>query len=577
LRDKKVPMAKIAVKMGVSPRQVAHYLAIFRDLQENLEKGYTPEPEPTSEMYAAWCLDRLGRPPGDSPEEWLEEFECFFNEFSNERGGLQPHSREWVRRAFEGDRVLLNCPPGHAKSTVFTVFLPLWLIARDRNIQICIISATESGARGWARKVANHMENHDGLIQNFGRFKPDADGAPWRPKSGELTVQGRDLLSRTGDFTLQIRGAGQQILGKRFHWVIVDDAVERDDAYSETKRARLSEWFHGDVLSRLETDVEDEEDFGHAVVIGQRLHLYDLYGQLAEEVDEETGNPVWLHLNYRAVVDWETQEVLWPEKWTWTKIMRKRRDLGATIFECMFQQNPLAEGAGLSRRAWIYGSNESPGCLDMDRPGYVAPVWEGQSYVRVLSLDPSQSASAKAGLIVSDVPKMDQFQSHVIEVMHENLDVRGMLYNIDRCYDMYGIQVLIFEQNTAQRWFLQDPRNDYIKRTMRVIGHNTGRNKADPTLGIESMSMDFELGNIRFPYGDADGRRMSELVIKEALQYPQGLTDDTLMSNWFIRYNWQSLFYGMAGFQAVTAGGFHIPPRLQNGWEWNKKRSYSAG
>ena len=559
---------EIATLMKVSVRTVGNLRRAWRDSKRDSAHGHEETPEPGEVLYAAWCQAKMNRPPGDSPEEWADEFKAFFDEFANRRGGLRPHNEEWVRRAFESDRVLLNCPPRHAKSTVFSVFLPLWLVSRDRNVNIIIASASESMSKKWLREIADHMTQDENLIRAFGRFKPEADEAAWRPKSGQLTVVGRDTLSHTGDFTIESRGKGQQFLGKGADWIIVDDAAEVSDSFSDLSRSRISDWFHGDVMSRMESEEGNEDSLGHVIVIGQRLHMWDLYGQLASEKDDETGKPLWTHLNYQAVLDWDEKLVLWPEKFPWKLIQRLRQEQGPRIFETMYQQNPLPEGAALLQRAWVYGDDEHEGCLDMDRFGLMAPEYGPTDlYTRVIALDPSQGSRAKAGFIVADVMKDNVFRCNVLQIMHENMDVKAMLENIHMAMDIFTPSVLIFEQNTAQRWFLQYSEFMPIRAAMRVIGHNTGRNKADPQLGVQGLSQDFELGNIRFPYGDAHGREMSTLLINEGLQYPQGLTDDTLMALWFIKYNRNSLY--LPSWYAQQGGPrWDTPQRLEGGWKF---------
>jgi hypothetical protein len=144
-----------------------------------------------------------------------------------------------------------------------------------------------------------------------------------------------------------------------------------------------------------------------------------------------------------------------------------------------------------------------------------------------------------------------------------------MLSHVDRIINWYSIDYFIFEQVAAQRWFLQQPEFESFRRKTQVLAHNTGRNKGDPTLGVGSLAMDFEFGNIRLPYGDPEAKQMSELLIDEAMSYPEGETDDLLMALWFIKFNFARLVprnYPSSGQQ-----GGNVPPRLANGWAWMQK------
>jgi hypothetical protein len=490
-----------------------------------------------------------------------DAFEGFFNRYSGRT--LSPLHKEWVTQALSAHRVLINCPPRHAKSTIFSVWLPIWLICMDRNVQILICSETVTLARKFSNEISANLTYNQQLIQDFGRFRPESLDWPWRPADGELMVEGRERQIKSGDLTLQIRGVGQQVLGMEANWVICDDVVSRESAKHPTQREALSEWFHGDVMSRLEPG-------GRAVVIGQRLHLYDLYGELAKEKIPGEETPRWKHINYPAVLDWEEKRVLWPERWPWHEIMQKYTDLGSAKFEAMYQQNPLPEGEALARKGWIYGDDEHPGCLDHDR--IVGDGRGGKRVVRVVSLDPSPTRYA--GLVVAEMDwDPSRFECSILEVRRERMQVRDMLSHIERCVDWYSPQYFVFERNAAQRWLLQDPTMEQLRRRVQVIPHDTGRNKGDPTLGIESLSVDFEFGRIRLPYGDAESRKMSELLIQEALTYPQGETDDLLMALWFIKFNYSRLVPRVTVLPETNRwGGWRVPPRLRDGWSWMRPK-----
>lgn len=521
-----------------------------------------PDPIPQSALPAdvAACLVR--DPDG---------FEAFFNRYSGRT--LQPIHKEWVGQVLGGTRTLINCPPRHAKSTIFSVWFPLWLLAMDRNEQILLASQTEKLAKKFTNEIAYHLAYNQQLIAELGRFRPETSDWPWRPNSGELLVDGRSREYKSGDLSIQVRGAGQQILGMEASWVIVDDPVSRKIVRSQTEREGLSEWFHGDVMTRLEPG-------GQAICIGQRLHLYDLYGELRDEkvrTPDGGERPRWNHINYPAIIRWPDEdpnnpepEVLWPNKWTFEALMETYADLGAGLFGAMYQQQPLPEGDALARRAWLYGDESHPGCTDISRA--VGQSRDGPvRRVRVVSLDPSPTRYA--GLIVADVlVGQSVFECDVLEIVRERMSVRDMLSHIERVIDWYAPQYFVFEQNAAQRWLLQDPTMDRLRRRIRVLPHVTNRNKGDANLGVESLAIDFEFGRIRVPYADAESRSMSEMLFKEALEYPQGETDDLLMALWFIRFNY-SRFAPSSGESVSNdrrGRGFRVPSRLSSGWAWSK-------
>jgi hypothetical protein len=276
------------------------------------------------------------------------------------------------------------------------------------------------------------------------------------------------------------------------------------------------------------------------------------------------------------VLDWEKEETLWPEKWGYEELMDVFADVGSQNFEAMYQQNPLPEGERLAKMAWLLGDDTHPGCLDYDRSIgtiRISSKNDDRQRVRVLSLDPSPTKLA--GLIVADVPySRDSFSVEVLEIMHEPMNVRHMLGEINRVLKQYApVDYFIFEQNAAQRWLLQDPEMERIRDKCMVIPHTTNRNKGDSVLGTASLALDFEYGRVRLPYGDAESKRSSQLLIDEVMTWPQGQTDDVLMALWFIKFNYQRLVprNSFGSNNHMEAGrGFRPPPRLFGGFKWHR-------
>jgi hypothetical protein len=539
-RSSHMPKAKLAKEAaalrakGYSTKLIAEMLNksqryVFELLKHANELGYDTMVYTIGDHIPS---EELPQEQKEMIEETADGFEKFFNKYSGRT--LQPVHKEWVEVALSTRRTLINCPPRHAKSTIFSVWFPLWLVAKDRNIQILICSQTDKLAKKFTNEIAYHLSYNRELNSDFGRFRPEYGDWPWRPNSGELLVDGRTREVKSGDLTVQVRGAGQQILGMEANWIVVDDAVSRQNTRSETEREKLSEWFHGDVMSRL-------EPHGTTLVIGQRLHLYDLYGELAsEKLTRVAGTPRrWNHINFPAVKDWGEKVTLWPAKWGFEELMDVYADVGYQNFEAMYQQNPLPDADRLVKDVWIYGDETHRGCLDHDRGLNQIAQSRGDERprARVLSIDPSPTKLA--GLIVADVPFGEGgFECEILDIRQGPMNVRKMLSEIYRVLRDYSpVDYFVFEQNAAQRWLLQDPEMDRIRTKTMVIPHTTNRNKADPDLGVSSLALDFEFGRIRLPFGDADGRSATQLLIDEAVSYPQGLSDDVLMALWFIKYN----------------------------------------
>lgn len=470
-----------------------------------------------------------------------DAFEAFFNEFAHEQGQLPAHGKKWVAAALSHPFLLLNVPPRHAKTTIMAMWFSIWQLACNRDTQIIVVSKTIKGGQKISRKISYELEYNRALNEAFGRFRPLDYTRKWSDTAGELEIDGKNLALRSGDLSLQIRGAGQQILGMEADWIIADDITDRRVALSETKREDEWEYFHGDMMTRLSPE-------GKAFCIGQRVHQDDIYGRLAKAVDEE-GVRVWHLERSAAVLDWTDQTVLWPEIWSFEKMTAKRKSIGSALFSCMYQQEPEVAGDFVPRW-WIVGNGEAetPGCLDADRT--LGQGWRPENpmdgflpVTRVVAIDPSPTQYC--GIVVADVifqHRATEFWCNIVDVVRDKMGLRSMLEVIETVADIHRPSVCIFESNSV-KWLKEDVAwNRIASRFRATIEHNTTAvNKRDGLMGVWSLASDFEAGRIRFPWADADSREASNYLINEVLAYPNGSTDDTLMALWFIKFNYKKL------------------------------------
>ena len=477
--------------------------------------------------------------------EWnADAFIAFYDHFNYQP--MPEHCKEWVREAFESDLLMLNVPPRHNKSTVFSIWWPLWNVVRDRDKQALIISETNALSSRWIGYIAAYLAYGE-IPKIFGRFKPETKGGelPWRPSSGELMVLGRKRGNVGGmQFSFLSRSTGAQILGFEADIIVADDVTNRRIATSIDQRQDQIDWFHEYVLSRLQPD-------GRAIVVGQRVHMNDLYGHLKEQLWEagpQKDEPVWTTITYPAILkwassdEWDDGQVLWPDVWSYERLMKSYQLVGGkTAFYTMYQQDPVAADATLVREEWLER------CRDLDRPlgrgVKTDPTEAFVPVVRVASLDPSPTMYN--GLIIADVvPDREMFHCTIVDLKSFKADWRSIRQEITKAIEAYKPQYFIFEKNIAQYWAKGDPFIEEVRRKCRVLAHTTsGANKFALETGLESLSFDFETGNIRLPYGSPEGKSASGLLEREARAWTREgrLRDDVLMALWFIKFNYKRL------------------------------------
>ena len=494
-----------------------------------------PEPRTKEDIARDPALAHLRPLVAQTPEA----YKAFVDRYWPEEP-LPPHAEEWVAAALEHRRLLLNVPPGHAKTSVMAVRFAIWQVACDRNVNVLILSKTTKLGEKITRAIAQEFEHNDRLLQDFGRFKPPA-GTRWSVGLGELVVDGKD--PGTGDLSVFIRGSGQQALGFRCDWAIADDPTDRGISRSEAARTAQRDWFVGEVETRLKPG-------GRIFCIGQRVHIDDLYGWLAAKHNEETGEPVWTQIETPAIIDWDSKQMLWPEHWSWERIQEMRWSMGEADFNCYYQQNPAA-GGDFFREWWFSGNGtaEYPGCLDYHRrigQGWVADSPEEQQFpvTRVVSIDPSPTQYC--GMVVSDVVYMGalgtEFWSAIVDIRRDRMGQRDMISTLHELWGLYRPQAVVFEQNSV-KWLHEDPEwNRICSMFITVIDHTTGQNKNSEEMGVWSLASDVQQGRIRFPAATPEDLAVSRLLIDEMLAYPrQNKTSDVLMAMWLQKFNFRFL------------------------------------
>lgn len=499
-------------------------------------------------------------------------FKLFFDKYSGRI--LTDFAHQWIDSWLRTDNLMINVPPGHSKSTIMFVWLPIWLVTRDRDAQILLISAGRDLVLIHMNEIVEHFENNLELIGDFGRYKPDQRGeTKWAPLAGELIVAGRHRESKSGQLSIQARGSGQHVLGMRADYVILDDPTNDEIAASPSENKKQMRWLRGQVLHRLDPG-------GKALVIGQRVHVRDMYGQLEKQTWErgpKRGQPFWKVEKSPAVIRWEDEDpenpepiVLWPERWNYQELMQIYERIGGWgPFNCIYQQKPLPDGGGLVQEVW------KEMCSDRDRGGRQGfqgddKAAQGLPIVRVVGVDPTPKG--KAGVIVGDLLyDRERFVFAVVEVIRLDAGVMRLKSEIDRILFEYHPDYLVFEHSGFTTWLEEDPIWESWRHQVKIIDHHTGSNKNSQEYGVQSLAGDFEFAHIRLPMGDPEGRNMTNLLWDELSAWPDADTTDLVMALWFIKYNYKRLvpiFAYSDTFQGSSTDG---------AWSWLEKPAPAQG
>lgn len=266
------------------------------------------------------------------------------------------------------ERLVLAAPRGHAKSTIVSVFYPLWLALFGRRTDITIISASETLAVEWLRKIKMELESNQMILELFGDLRSDK----W--------TESHIILKNQWRVNIRARGAGGQIRGFRPDCVILDDIETDESVESEDQRKKLKQWLYSACLNTLLPK-------GQLIMIGTILHPLSLLN------DCLTADNGWEKRIYRAYDDGiqEAGHELWEKMWSHEKLQVRKREIGTWAFQREYMNNPTSDETSPIKSHHIRNWVELP-----------------KQYSAVITVDPAYSDDEKADYKVASLIAVDQ-------------------------------------------------------------------------------------------------------------------------------------------------------------------------
>ena len=232
----------------------------------------------------------------------------------------------------EFDDLVINSPPGSAKSTYTSIALPAYFMGKYPKKTVIAASHGYELAEKWGKKVraivsSEKFNDHTGVAL-----------------SQDSRAAGQWATTDGGEFFAV--GVGGGVLGRRSDCTIIDDPVSGwEEASNMSRLKKIHEWYETDLMSRLKPN-------GKIVLICQRLNRNDLAGYI---IDRHAANPTRrlkvLTLRMECTDDSDplgraVGERMWPEWYTANMVNDYKRD--DFIWRTMYQQDPPSDDG-----AWV--------------------------------------------------------------------------------------------------------------------------------------------------------------------------------------------------------------------------------
>lgn len=470
---------------------------------------------------------------GDRQRFLLEHPELFlayyFAEPNNER--LEPFHLRLIVPVTTLSRTLIEYPAFHGKTTSLWR-LAIWWICRNPNVRIGYVAKNEREAAQIGSTLQAELAENDRLVADFGPFRPeDDDTKPWSLM--RLSVARRTL--RAKEPTITLFGSGSKAtLGHRTDITICDDVVTNDNSNTIENREKLRQWFNQNV----QTMGRYPDSPLH--VVGTRFHPEDLYGDLEELRDPESGQTIWPVFKEDAIVDEEKHLTLWPDRWPWAALQRLRAQMGTLDFNKRLRNKAVDPSRALFKEAYVkggfLGKERYPGCLDESyRVGEIRdPSWQVFG-----GFDPAVGKTSNAKfcahvtLAVGSCPEHERCY-WVVDLRRDQMTLEQQIDCVIHQHERYGLLASFVETNAYQAVLEQaiDARIEELGKAYHIQGLTTSRhNKNSPEIGVLRLPPYFENGQVHIPLGNQESRRKMRQLIDELVEYP-GRTTDCVMAFW---------------------------------------------
>jgi len=415
------------------------------------------------------------------------------------------------------NRVLINVPPEHAKSTVITTNYVVYKIVTNPNARVIVVSKTQGMARKFLGAIKTRL-SHPAFMKLQVAYGPSggykADSTQW---SADMIYLGTGRDSGEKDPTVQALGFGSQIYGARADLIILDDVVMGSNAHEWEKQI---EWLQKEVITRLGRH-------GKLVIVGTRVQPIDLYKMIRDGAQWSGGKSPFTYFAQPAVLAFDEKpdnwQTLWPKttlqeneidepdanglypKWDGPSLFTRRSEVAPSVWAMVYQQEDVQEDSIFSPSCVAGSVNgmRKRGPLKPGVPGHPKHVEGGYT---VIGLDPAMAGAT--GAVVCTYNKADG-KVYVLDCVNMTEPTPQKIQDlIEEWVEKYKPQELRIEINAHQKAYALDDnlRNYLAAHGCQLNSHFTGKNKWDTSFGVASMASLF--GNTR------DGRFQDNNLIE---------------------------------------------------------------
>lgn len=245
------------------------------------------------------------------------------------------------------DKLMLFVPPQHGKSEIVSRKFPAWALGINPRLKIVGSSYSADLAQQFSRSIQRTIDSRE-----YADIFPNTflNGKNTKTNATRGFLRNVDMFETVGygGFYKAVGVCGS-LTGTPADIAIIDDPVKDSlQAYSETYRQRVWDWYTDVLLTRLHNKSKQ-------LLIMTRWHEDDLAGRLLKtEADEwEVVKIPAIREDYTDKTDpRKIGEALWEEQHSIVRL-RAAEKRSPRTFAALYQQRPSIQGGNIVHREWF--------------------------------------------------------------------------------------------------------------------------------------------------------------------------------------------------------------------------------
>ena len=228
-------------------------------------------------------------------------------------------------------KAVFKWPRGHAKSTHFDIFMPLWLMFQPKRLInfMVVVGKSEDSAQRLLSDIQAELEYNKRIIADFGEQK---NLGHWQ--DGEFTSQSGVKFLACG------RGQSPRGLREREarpDYIVIDDLDDDELCRNEKRVNELTDWVKEALFGALDVGR------GRFIMVGNLISKTSVLANIAKTKG--------VHVSEIKAVD-KDGEPVWKEKWNKEEAQEYADFVGYRAWQKEMMHNPIRDGS-IFKHEWI--------------------------------------------------------------------------------------------------------------------------------------------------------------------------------------------------------------------------------